>query len=193
MMSSSHRWTPQVVKPRTLGRMFIGATALLGLTACTFDLDDPTGVRQRRAEERYAECQKISIITNAQDEQAVAAYQQGLATDGVQTREGLLAEAEVSLRAAGMLEALALKDENLQSLSLNLAARLRQMAEAKRAMAPFADVERTITSANDRSAVHQASVVQRDEVSSNYGGVLRALEAYCDGDELPPALESSIL
>ena len=105
----------------------------------------------------------------------------------------MLAEAEVPLRTAEVLEALALEDENLQSLSFNLAAGLRQMAEAKRAMAPFADVERTITSANDRSVAHQASVVKRDEASRDYGGVLRALEAYCDGDEFPPSLESLVL
>lgn len=192
-MSIAKSLIPQIVHLRMFGRMFIGTTALLSLTACTFDLDDPTGVRQRRAEARRAECQQVYTITEAHTEQALTAYEQGLAADGTRTREGLLAEAEVPLRTTEVLEALALEDENLQSLSFNLAAGLRQMAEAKRAMAPFADVERTITPANDRSVAHQASVVKRDEASRDYGGVLRALEAYCDGDEFPPALASPIL
>ena len=171
-------------------RMLMGTPIVLGLTACTGDLDDPFRVKQRRAEERRAECQQVYNITNANYEQNMAAYQQGLAADGTQTREGLLNEAEVPLHTAEVLEALALEDENLQSLSLKLAAGLRQMAEAQRAMVPFADVERTITSANDRSTIHQASVVQRDDASSHYGGLLRALEVYCNGNEFPPFLES---
>lgn len=192
-MSTAKSWISRTFNPRIWGRLFIGTTALLGLTACTFDLDDPTGARQRRAAARRAECQQIYTITEAHTEQAGTAYRQGLAADGTRTQAGLLAEAEVPLRTAEVLEALALEDDNLQSLSFNLAAGLRQMAEAKRAMAPFADAERTITSANDRSIAHQASVVNRDEASRDYGGVLRALEAYCDGDEFPPALESSVL
>lgn len=171
-------------------RMFIGTTTLLSLTACTFDVDDSTGVKQRLAEERRAECQQVYTITNAHDEQNIAAYKQGLAADGTRTREGLLAEAEVPLKTADALAALSLADQNLKRLSLELAAGLRQLAEAKRMMAPFVDVERTITSANDRSPAHQASVVQRDEASGHYGEILYALKVYCEGGEPPSSLES---
>lgn len=57
------------------------------------------------------------------------------------TQAGLLKEADIPLRTAAVLEALALEDENLQNLSSNLAAELWQMAKVKRAMAPVADVE----------------------------------------------------
>ncbi|MEM6434738.1 MAG: hypothetical protein AAF773_12925, partial [Cyanobacteria bacterium P01_D01_bin.115] len=190
IMSIAKSWIPQIFNPWMFGRMCLGTAALLGVTACTFDLDDPTGIKQRRAEARRAECQQIYDITNAHYEQNMAVYEQGLAADGTRTREGLLEEAKVPLRNADILEALELEDENLQNLSLDIAAGLRQMSEAKRAMAPFADVERTITSANDRSAVHQASVVQRNEASRYYAGTLRALEFYCEGDDLPATLES---
>ncbi|MEO0804425.1 MAG: hypothetical protein AAFY57_19460 [Cyanobacteria bacterium J06642_2] len=189
-MSTTNSRTPQTFNPRIFLRMFISITALLSLMACTFDIDDPTGVKQRRAEERRAECQQIDNITNAHSEQSTAVYKRGLAADGTQTREGLLEEAEVPLRTADILTALELEDENLQSLSLDIAAGLQQMAEAKRAMAPFANIEQTITSANDRSAAHQASVVQRDEASRHYAGTLRAVEIYCEGDNLPFTLES---
>ncbi len=194
MMPPLNGWTPPIVNPQRWGRQLIRSTVvLLGLTACTFDLDDPTGARQRRAAARRTECQQIYTITEAHTEQAGTAYEQGLTADGFRTQEGLLAEAEVPLRTAEVLETLVLEDENLQGLSLKLAAVLRQMAEAKQAMASFAEVERTITSANDRSVAHQAIVGQRDNVRRDYGGMLRALEAYCDGDEFPPALESSTL
>ena len=171
--------------PQMSLRMFVGITALLNLTACTIDLDDPTGVKQRRAKERHAECQQIYAIQNAHYEQNMAAYKQGLAADGTQTQEGLLQEAEVSLRTADTLETLELEDGNLKSLSLELAVGLRQLAEAKRAMAPFADAERAITSANDRSPAHQASVVQRSDASSHYSGLSYALEVYCEGGPDP--------
>ncbi|MEO1349002.1 MAG: hypothetical protein AAFW84_09400 [Cyanobacteria bacterium J06635_15] len=170
--------------------MFIGTTALLSLTACTFDLDDPFGAQQRLAEERRAECQQIYDITEVHYEQAMAAYKGNLAADGTQTREGLLEEAEVSLQTAALLEALETEDQNLKRLSLELATGLRQLTEAKRMMAPFADVQRTITSANDRSPAHQASVVQMDEASGHYGGMLYALEVYCEGGNPLPSAES---
>ena len=176
-------------KPWMSLRMLIGITTLLSLTSCTFDLDDPTGVKERRAKERRAECQQIYDIKNAHYEQRMAAYRQGLAADGTRTREGLLKEAEVPWRTADRLEALELEDQNLKSLSLELAAGLRQLAEAYRAMAPFADVERTITSANDRSAAHQASVVQRGNASRHYAGISYALEVYCEGGD-PPSLQT---
>ncbi|MEM6520620.1 MAG: hypothetical protein AAF722_14970 [Cyanobacteria bacterium P01_C01_bin.70] len=189
-MPTVNNWIPQIFSPRIFWRIFTGMTALLSLTACTFDLDDPTGAKQRRAKERRVECQQIdSSITTAHYEQAMAAYKQGLAANGTQTQAGLLAEAEVSLRTTDVLEALELEDENLQSMSLNIAAGLRQMAEAKRDMAPFADIEATITSANDRSAAHQASVVQRNDASRYYAGTLRAIESYCEGDA-PSSVEN---
>lgn len=170
--------------------MLMSTALLLSLTACTGDLDDPFGAQQRRAKERRAECQQIYSITEAHDEQSMDAYRGNLTADGVQTREGLFKEAEVPLRTADVLKALELEDENLQSMSLNIAMGLRQISEAKRAMAPFADVERIITSANDRSAAHQASVVQMSEASSYYAGTLRAVEFYCQGGDSPPSLES---
>ena len=55
-------------------------------------------------------------------------------------------------------------------------------------MATVADVERTITSANDRSAAHQKIVVQAADASETYGGMLYALEVYCDSGQIPPSL-----
>ncbi|NET30548.1 MAG: hypothetical protein F6K19_00900 [Cyanothece sp. SIO1E1] len=169
-------------------RRLVGTTALLSLTACHFDLDDPIGAKQRRAKERLAECQQIYNITNVHYEQNMAAYEQGLAADGTRTREGLLKEAEVPLRTADTLEALELGDENLKSLSLDLAASLRQQAEAYGAMAPFAEVERTITSANDRSPAHQAVVVQASDANGLYADISYALEFYCEGGN-PPSIQ----
>ncbi|MBE7384817.1 MAG: hypothetical protein F6J95_025815 [Leptolyngbya sp. SIO1E4] len=169
----------------------MGIPILLSLTACTGDLDDPFGAKQRLAEERRAECQRIYDITEAHNENTLAVYRGNLAPDGTQTREGLLKVAEVPLQTADLLEALKVEEQNLKSLSLELATGLRQLAAAERTLAPFADVERTITSANDRSPAHQASVVQRDEASSHYGGILRALEFYCEGGDLPSSMENS--
>ncbi|MEM8612397.1 MAG: hypothetical protein AAGF93_10295 [Cyanobacteria bacterium P01_H01_bin.105] len=166
-------------------RIITSTSVLLSLTACTFDLDDPMGTYQRRANERHPECQQLYGITGEHYEQSMVAYEQGLAADGTPTIEGLLEGAKIPLHTADRLEALGFKDDDLQSLSFHLAAGLRQIAEAQRAMAPFADVERTITSANDRSTAHQASVVQRDEASGQYASALRALEAYCEGKDLP--------
>lgn len=171
--------------------MLMGTPVLLSLTACTGDLDDPFGAKQRLAEERRAECQRVYDITEAENENTQVAYRGNLAADGTETSEGLLKVAEVPLQTADLLEALEVEDQNLKSLSLELAIGLRQLAAAKRTLAPFADVERTITSANDRSPAHQASVVQRDEASRHYGGVLRALESYCEGGDLPPSMENS--
>lgn len=175
----------QLFKPQTLVQIITSTSVLLSLTACTFDLDDPMGTYQRRANERHPECQQLYNITDEHYEQSVVAYEQGLAADGTQTSEGLLEGAKIPLRTADKLEALGFEDANLQSLSFHLATGLRQIAEAQRSMAPFADVERTITSANDRSTVHQASVVQRDKASGQYASALRALEAYCEGKDLP--------
>lgn len=184
-MSIAERPTHQKLTSRIFAQIITSAGVLLSLAACTFDLDDPMGVLQRRAEERHPECQQFYGITDEHHEQSMVVYEQGLAADGTQTSEGLLEGAKIPLRTADRLEALGFKDANLQSLSFHLAAGLRQIAEAQRAMAPFADVERAITSANDRSTVHQASVVQRDEASGQYAGALRALEAYCEGKDLP--------
>ena len=189
-MSIAERPTHQRVNPRIVAQIITSAGVLLSLTACTFDLDDPMGVLQRRAEERHPECQQLYDITNEHYKQSIIAYEQGLAADGTPTSEGLLEGAKVPLHTADRLEALGFKDENLQSLSFHLAAGLRQIAEAQRSMAPFANAERTITSANDRSTVHQASIVQRDEANAQYAGALRALEAYCEGKDLPAFIKS---
>lgn len=177
---------------QTFPRRLASIAILSILTACTGDLDDPFGNKQRRAEERQAECQQTYNITRAHERQSSATYRQNLTADGARTQEGLLKELEVSLQTATMLEGLAIDDQNLKRLNLELATSLRQIAEAKRAMAPFAEVERTITSANDRSPAHQAIVVRRNEVGRYYGGMLYALEVYCDGGKPPTYSESPV-
>ena len=173
-------------------RKLASIAILLPLTACTGDLDDPFGNKQRLAEERRAECQQTYNITRAHEKQSSATRQQNLTADGARTQEDLLKELEVSLQTADMLDLLAIDDQNLKRLNLELATSLRQIAEAKRAMAPFAEVERTITSANDRSSAHQAIVVRRNEVGQYYGGMLYALEVYCDGGNPPTYSESPV-
>ena len=190
-MSIAERPIHQRFNPQIFTQIITSAGVLLSLAACTFDLDDPMGELQRRAEERRPECQQLYGITEEHYEQRMAAYRQGLAPDGVQSPEDFPEEAKVSLRYADRLETIEFKDTNLQSLSFQLAAELRQVAKAERALAPFADIERTITSANDRSTAHQASVVQMNEANNQYAGKLRALESYCEGEDLPDSLEST--
>ena len=192
IMATTNRWIPKLFTPQMFWRMCIGTTALLGLTAWSVDINEPTGGKQYRAEQRRAECQRVHNITNAHYEQNMAAYRQGLATDGTQTQAGLLKQAEVPIRTADILETLELEDKSLQSVSSYIAMGLRQMARADRAMALFANIERTITSANERSAAHQASVVQKDEASRYYAGALYTLEVYCEGGHLPSILENPI-
>lgn len=184
-MSVTERLISQRFDPRIFVQIITDTVVLLNLAACTFDLDDPWGKLQRRAEERRSECQQIYNITDEHYEQSMIAYKQGLSDDGTPTTEGLLEGAKVPLNTVDKLEVLEFKDANLQSLSFHLAAKLRQVTKAQRALAPFSDIERTITSANDRSTDHQASIVQRDEASRQYAAALRALEAYCEGKDLP--------
>lgn len=139
----------------------IATTFLVSLTACGLSLDDPTGAKARRAEERRAECQQVNIA-----------------------RETMSTEAMRSpFQPTDVLTMLALEDKNLQILSSEIAARLQLLAEAEHHQASFADIERTITSANDRSEAHQASVVERGEAWSDYAGVSYALEHYCNGSD----------
>lgn len=184
-MPIASRLMSLISTPRLSQRLFIGMMTLLSVTACTFDLDDPTRAKARLAQDRHAECQKIYGITNAHHENSMTAYGQGLADDGTQTQIGFIRQAEVPMLTADKLESLEFEDQNLKGLSLELAKGLRQQAEAYRAMAPFADVERTIASANDRSLAHQAVVVQVSDASSLYGNVSYALEVYCEGGEPP--------
>ena len=142
---------------QTFPRWLVSTFVLLSLTACTGGLDDPHGVKQRRAEERKAECQQIYSL-KAKD-------------------------MENSLQTADTLEALDLEDRNLQVLSLELATHLRLLDEAERTVASFADVEQYIASANKRSSVHQASVVERNRIWEDYAGVSYTLELYCKGEK----------
>ena len=171
-------------------RRLASVTILLPLATCTGNLDDPFGNKQRRAEERRAECQQTYNITRAYEEQSSAIRKQNLTTDGAHTQEGLLKELEVSLQTADKLETLVVDDQNLKRLNLELATSLRQIVEAERAMAPFAEVEDRITSANDRSPDHQAIVLQKKAVGQYYGGMLYALEVYCEGGKPPTYSES---
>ena len=168
--------------------MLIGTAVQLSLTACTFDLDDPTGAKYHRAQGRRAECQQLYDITQADYEQAAATYaQEVFFADSNLTREGFLKRAEIYLGTAQALEALELDDKNLRILSSNLAASYRHQAETSRDMAPFAEIERTITSANDRSPAHQAVVAR----ANPYHGVEYALEVYCEGGNMPSSLLES--
>ena len=179
-------------KDRTFLRKLTSIAVLLSLTACTGDLDDPFGNKQRRAEERQAECQQTYNTTRAYYEQSSTTRRQNLTADGVLTQEGVLKGLEVSLQTADTLEGLAVDDQNLKRLNLEIAASLRQIVEAERAMAPFAEVERTLTSANDRSPAHQAIVVRRKEVGQYYSGMLYALEFFCDGGSPPTYSDSPV-
>ena len=159
-----NHWMPSLV--------IASAIALLGLTACN--------------EERRAECEKIDNLTNAN-------YQKILAAGGHGTPEGFLKEADISARTANTLVALELGDKNLSSLRSHLAASLRQKAAAARAMATVADDERTITSASERSAAHQKIVLQAVDASETYGGMLYALEVYCNSGQIPQSLAENPL
>ncbi|MEM8612402.1 MAG: hypothetical protein AAGF93_10320 [Cyanobacteria bacterium P01_H01_bin.105] len=167
-------------------------TILLPLAACTGNLDDPFGNKQRLAEKRRDECQQTYNITRAYEKKASATRRQNLTTDGAPIQEGLLKESKVSLQTADTLESLAIDDQNLKRLNLELAASLRQIAESKRAMAPFAEVESTLTSANARSPAHQAIVARRKEVGQYYSGMLYALEFFCDGGSPPTYSDSPV-
>lgn len=168
--------------PQMLLRMLISTVALMNLTACTFDLDDPTGTRQRRVEKRRAECQQIYDIKQTDYEQGMATYAREVFFDDAQpTQAGFLKRAEISLDTANALEALDLTDKNLRLLNSYLAAKFRYEAKTSRDMAPFAEIERTITSASDRSAIHQAVVARVNP----FDGASYALEVYCEGGNMP--------
>ncbi|MEO1508938.1 MAG: hypothetical protein AAFU84_14965 [Cyanobacteria bacterium J06633_23] len=167
-----------------LWRVFIGIAALLSLTACTSDLDDPIGVKKRRAEARRAECSQIYGIKQASYEQGVATYAQDVFfSDTKLTQEGMLKRAEDHLDTARALETLELGDKNLRLLNTYLAESFRHRAKKSRDLAPFAEVERTITSANERSSAHQAIVAR----ANPYDGLDYALEVYCEGGKMPSA------
>ena len=104
--------------------------------------------------------------------------------DGNLTRAGFLKQAEIHLDTARRLEALELDDKNLRIVSSYLAASYRHQAQTARDMMPFAEVERTITSANDRSPAHQAVILR----ANPYDGVDYALEVYCEGGDMPSVL-----
>lgn len=188
-MSTANRWILRTFNPEMLLRILTCATVLANLTACTFDLDDPIGSKQRRAEKRRAECQQIYDIQQAN-------YEQGIATDAQDvffadtnpTQAGLLKRAEIYLDTAHALEALDLGDKHLRLLNSSLGASFRHRSKTSRDMAPFAEVERDITSANDRLPAHQAVVAR----ANPYDGVDYTLEVYCEGDNMPSSfLESS--
>lgn len=159
-------------------RTFIGVTALVNLTACASNLDDPFGVKARRAEERRAECQQVYEIKRSGQAQASAIYDH---TDIKPTQAGFLKRAEIYLDTASSLEALHMGDNNLNLLKGYLAASFRHQAEASRDLAPFAEAERNIASANDRSEAHQAIVARVDP----YIGLEYAIEVYCEGGDMP--------
>ena len=172
--------SPGSLSSKTLVRMIIGIATLINLGACTFDLDDPTGSQGRRAQERQAECQQVYALDQANYEQVLAIYtQDGFSVDQKLTQAGFLEEAEIYLNRAQALEALDLDDYNLELLSSYLAGSLRHQAQRSRDLAPFAAVERAITSANDRSLAHQAVVARINP----YNGGRYILELYCQGRE----------
>lgn len=173
-----------------LGRMIIGTAALLSLTACTSDLDDPIGVKKRRAEERRAECSQIYEIKQANYEQGVATYaQEVFFSDTKLTQAGFLKRAENHLDTARALETLELSDKNLRLLNSYLAESFRHQAKTSRDLAPFAEVERTITAANERSSAHQAVLAR----ANPYEGLDYAIEVYCEGGNMPsPIPEISV-
>lgn len=156
----------------------------MNLTACTSNLDDPFRVKSRRAEERRAECQQIYEIKRAGEAQVSAIYDQEIFfTEMKKTQAGYLKHAEIYLATANSLEALSVGDKNLSLLKLHLVASFRHQAAASRDLAPFAEAERTITSANDRSEAHQTVIARVDP----YIGLEYAIEVYCEGGDMPSA------
>ena len=160
------------------------ALACLSLTACTFDLDDPFGIKQRRAYERYPECQQVYNLVDRYTEDSLAAYEQNLSAAGLQTEAGLLAEAEVSRHSAEQLLALDLGDEDLEAIGSQLAARLQETERVRRELAPLAEAEPS----SERDKALQAAISRRNEANRRYAGGLRELEHYCEGGELNSAL-----
>ncbi len=84
------------------------------LTACNSNLDDPFGVKARRAEARRAEYQQVYEITRANYEQSSAVYDQEIFfTDMKPTQAGYLKQAKIDLDTASSLEALQLGNKEL--------------------------------------------------------------------------------
>ncbi|ESA32743.1 hypothetical protein N836_24340 [Leptolyngbya sp. Heron Island J] len=165
-------------------RTFIGVTALVNLTACTSDLDDPFGIKARRTEDRRAECQQVYEITRASYDQVMATYDQEIFyTDIKLTQAGYLKHAEIEVDTANSLESLELSNKDLNLLKSYLAASFRHQAAVSRDLAPFAEAERNITSANERSKAYQAVIAREDP----YVGLEYAIEVYCEGGDMPSA------
>ena len=170
------------IASRMLLRTFIGVTALVNLTACTSNLDDPFGVKSRHAEERRAECQQVYEIKRAGYDQTRAIYDQEIFfTDMKKTQAGFLKRAEIYLDTANSLEALHVGDKDLNLLKSYLVASFRHQAQASRDLAPFAEIERNIVSASERSEAHQAVIARVDP----YIGLEYAIEVYCEGGDAP--------
>ena len=159
---------------------FVGVTALVNFTACASNLDDPFGAKARRAEERRAECQQVYEITKANYDQSRAVYDHA---DVRPTQADSLKRAEIYIATASSLDALPLGDQNLNLLKGYLAESFRHDAERYRALAPFAEAERNLTSANDRSEAHQTVIARENP----YVGLEYAIEVYCEGGDMQSA------
>ncbi|MEO0869517.1 MAG: hypothetical protein AAFY17_13990 [Cyanobacteria bacterium J06642_11] len=120
------RLTHRLSTPRLLA-----ATLLLNATACTGDLDDPFGVKQRLAQERRVECQQVHTITEAYSDEATAVRVQHILSNGeTPSSENLMkTEAELSRKTIEALETLSLEDQDIKHMSLELASSLRKKAD----------------------------------------------------------------
>lgn len=107
-------------------RTLIVIAAPMSLMACTTSLDDPMGIKQRRAKARAAECQRIYDIMQSSDGQRIT----------TQTApDDYLKNSEIYLNTAQTLEDLDLRNKNLQLLTSYLAAGYRHDATNARDMA----------------------------------------------------------
>ena len=182
-LSHANMLTAAIVRQIFL-RMFIGMTVFVNLTSCALDLDDPFGTKARRAEDRRSECQQVYEIKRASYEQIMATFDQEIFyTDTQITQAGHLKQAEIRAETANSLNALQLSDKDLNLLKSHLAASFLNQAEVSRALAFFADTERSIASTDERSEAHQAVIDREDP----YDGLEYAIEVYCDGGDMPTA------